>query len=103
MEANGALKGAVGLDFGPAVALGFVHFVVAGPVELDGVGGSAAEDLAGDAAESEFAGAVRLEDEVGRLDQLGIVLDIVRHLDDAPTAEEAHAGVASSLGSRTRL
>ena len=60
----------VGLGFGPALALSLVHFVVAGPGELDGVGVAAAEDLAGDAAEGELSEAVILEEDVGRLHHL---------------------------------
>ena len=65
MEADLTLEGAVGLDLGPSVALGLVHFVVATPGELDGVGVAAAEDLAGDAAEGELTRAVGLEEDVG--------------------------------------
>lgn len=89
MEANCAFEGAVRLEFGPPVALSLVHLVVAGPGERDGVGIAAAEDLSGDAAEGELAGAAILEGDVGGFHHVGIVVDIVRHLDDSPAAQEA--------------
>ena len=55
MEADLSDDGAVWLNFGPAVALGFVHFVVALPGEGDMIAVGPAEDLPGDAAEGEFA------------------------------------------------
>ena len=62
METDLALERAIGLEFGPAVSVDLVHLVIALPGDLDGVGGAGAEDLAGDAAEGELAGAVRLEE-----------------------------------------
>ncbi len=50
-----AFERSVGLEFGPSVALGLVHLVVAVPVELDGVVVAAASEGAGDAAEGELA------------------------------------------------
>ena len=70
VEADFALQGAVGLEFGPSVAVDLGHFVGAAPGEGDAVTGSAGPDLAGDAAEDELARAVRLEQHVGGFDQL---------------------------------
>jgi hypothetical protein len=103
MEADLSVDGAVWLDFGPAIALGFVHFVIALPGKGDIVAVARAEYLPGDAAEGEFAGAIRRDLNVGGLHHVAIALDIVGHRDDPPAAGEAHIGVASSLGKRTRL
>lgn len=61
MEADLSVDGAVWLDFGPAGALGFVRFAIALPGEGDIVAVARAEDLPDDAAEGEFAGAIRRE------------------------------------------
>jgi hypothetical protein len=72
--------------------LGLIHFVVAAPGELDRAGVAATDDLAGDALEGELAGAVALEEDVGRLHHVGEVILVVRHLDDPPSAQDVHAG-----------
>lgn len=53
MKADLSDYGAVWLDFGPAVALGFVHFVVALPGEGDVIAVARCEYLPGDAAEGD--------------------------------------------------
>ena len=64
-------------------------------------------EVSGDAAEGEFTRAVAVEEDVGGLHHVGIVLDIVGHCHDPPASDEAHvganSGAASSLGRRTRL
>src|ERR1700722_16925757 len=98
MEADLSVYRGVWLDLSPAIALGFVHFVIALPGEGDIAAFARAEDLPGDAAKGEFAGAIRRELNVGGLHHVAIVLNIVGHRDDPPAAGEAHAGTASSLG-----
>ena len=51
-------EGTVGLKLGPSVAVGLVHFVVAVPVELDGICITGAVDGAGDAAEGKLTAAL---------------------------------------------
>lgn len=59
--------------------------------------------MAGATAKGEFAAALFLEQDVGRLHHVGIIGGEVGHLGDAPFALEAHAGAPRSLGKRTRL
>jgi len=92
----------VGLEFDPAVAVGFVHLVGAAPIEGDGMAVAGAAERAGDAAEGELAFGVAEED-VGGLDEVKEVLVPGFHLDDPPFALEAHAAASSGLGRRTRL
>lgn len=103
MEADLAVDGAVWLDFSSAIALGFVHFVIALSDESDIVAVTRAEDLPGDAAEGEFSGAIGRGLDVGGLHHVAIVFDIVGHRDDPPTVGEAHACTTSSQGKRIRL
>jgi hypothetical protein len=103
LEADCAVEGAVGLEFCPALALHFVHFVIALPGEFHGSACTAGKDLAGNAPEDEFASALVLKQDVGGFQHVRKVLDIVRYGHDAPFAQKAHAGTASSFGSRTRL
>jgi hypothetical protein len=67
VEADLPRDRSVGLDFGPAIALRFVHFVVALPGEGDVIAVTRAEYLPGDASEGEFTGAICRELDVGRL------------------------------------
>jgi hypothetical protein len=102
VEADFALERSIGLEFGPSVAAGLVHLVVAVPVELDCVVLAAAGESAGDAAEGELA-AGGFDEDVGGLHQVRIVVVVVRHLDDPPLALTGHAAAPSSLGRRMRL
>jgi len=58
-------------------------------------------DGAGDATEGELAAALAIEQNVRRLDDVGEVGRVIRHLDDAPFALQG--ATLSSLGSRIRL
>ncbi|WP_224518893.1 hypothetical protein [Mesorhizobium sp. CO1-1-3] len=102
-KADLSVDRAVWLDFSPSIALGFVHFVIALPGEGDIVAVTRAEDLAGDASEGEFAGAIVRELNVGGLHHVAIVPDIVGHRNDSPATDDAHAGAAKSLGKRIRF
>lgn len=103
MEADLSVDGAVWLNLGPAIALGFVHFVIALPGEGDIVAAARSEDLSGDAAEGEVAAAIRRELNVGGLHPVAIVPTLVGHRDDLPATGAAHAGAARNLGKRIRL
>ena len=63
-KADFTFEGAVVLEFGPSVAAGLVHFVVAVPGELDGIAVAAAMDGAGDAIEGELATVLAVEQDV---------------------------------------
>lgn len=103
MQADLSVDRAVWLNFSPAIALGFVHFVIALPEEGDIVAVARAEYLPSDAAEGEFAGAIGRELNVGGLHHVAMVPDIVGHRDDPPATDDAYAGAANSLGKRIRL
>jgi len=93
--------GAVGPKFGPTAGAGLVHFVVAVPGELNGIGVTRIVDGTGDAAEGELAAALAVEQNVSGLDHVGEVGLVVRHPDDAPLSLQAAA--PRSLGRRIRL
>ena len=48
------------------------------------------------------AGAVILEKDVSGLHHVEIVVGVIRHLDDPPSAQDAHAAAPRSLGRRMR-
>ena len=103
------LDGAVIEQFCMTLAGDFVHFVESGPCEEDRRGAVAEVERRLHRAEGDFAtvasadgdrrGAAEVE--IGAIPKIG--------LDDAPTADQlavprhAHAGTATSFGSRTRL
>lgn len=51
LEAECAVEGSIGLEFGPAITLRLVRFVVARPEQLHGITLACAEDLTGDVHE----------------------------------------------------
>src|SRR5262249_38978278 len=102
VEVDFADEGAVGLQLRPSSTAGLVHFVVAIPVEFDGIVLAAAGEGAGHASKGKLA-ANGLEQDVGWAHQAEIVIGVVWHLDDAPSAQNAHAWGARSLGSRIKL
>ena len=110
VEGDFAGDGSVIVEFGGAAAGGLVHLVMAGPSEEDGGWCIFAVEAAGDGSEDELARALRVECDVGGLDQIGEVAVPQLHLDDPPLADQrmgrevAHPDAsASSLGRRTRL
>lgn len=78
--------------------LGWFHFVVSLPAELDRIAVAGSMNGASEAIEGEFAAGV-IEQDVGA--RQGHI--VARRLDDLPSASNAHAGAARSLGSRIRL
>ena len=70
---------------------------------LDAFGAAGSPDIPGASAEGALAPALILEQNIGGLGQVGIIIRVARHLDDAPLACHAHAASPSSLGSRIRL
>jgi len=68
------------------------------PAELDGIGVASSMNGASEAIEGEFAAGL-IEQDVGA----GQGHVVAWGLDDLPSAANAHAGAARSLGSRIRL
>lgn len=93
-----ALEGAILLEFGGTIAADLVHFIVAFPGEVDAgrLGTAGFPDVPGAATERELASALVREQDVGRLDHIGIVAREVRHRGDAPFATNAHPGCGSA-------
>jgi hypothetical protein len=89
---------AIILQFGPAITVGWLHFVVSLPAELDGIAVARTMDEACETIEGELA-ADLIKQDVGA--RHGHVVALC--LDDTPSAQDAHAGATRSLGSRTRL
>jgi hypothetical protein len=98
VEADLSFEGAVFLQFGPTVAAGGLHFVVACPGELDGIAITGTVDGAGEAIEGELLAGLAEEDVGAWASHV-----VIRRLNDASLALNAHADAANSLGSRMRL
>jgi hypothetical protein len=82
----------------PSRTLGWLHFVVSLPAELDDIAVAGSMNGACEAIEGEFTAGL-IEQNVGaRQGQVA-----ARCLDDLPSAPNAHAGAAKSLGSRIKL
>src|SRR5262245_39025887 len=101
LEANLSFKSAIWLQLGPSLARGLFHFVVARPGELYGVTVGCAMDRTRDASKGELTSGF-VEQNVSRPHHVGKVGFIVRHLDDAPLALDAHGVAPRSLGRRIR-
>ena len=97
-ETDFTFERAVLLQFGPAVTAGWLHFIISLPAELDVIAVTGSMNAAREAIEGELA-AVLIERDEGA----GPGHVVARCLDDPPSAPDAHAGVARSLGSRIRL
>ena len=109
MEADRAFEGAVGLKLGLTISGGFVPLVASGPGEAEACPGAATVEAALDGSEDELAAAIGIELDVSgfeHVDELGVPQ---LHSGDPPFADQGmvadlpHPGLASSLGSRTRL
>jgi hypothetical protein len=81
------------LQFGPAATIGWLHFVVSLPAELNGIAVAGGMNGAREAIEGEFA-AVLIEQDVSARHS---------HIVTWPSAPDAHAGGARSLGSRSNF
>src|SRR3954453_21417653 len=88
VEADLAREEPVLVELGIAGAGGGIHLVGALPGEADAVRAVAAVEAAVDRAEDELATTLRVEADVGGLDQVEEVAVPQRHLDDAPLAEQ---------------
>lgn len=86
VETDLTCDGAIALDVGPTVTLGFIHFIVAVPGEGDMVAISRVGEVSSDAAEGEFTRTVGVEEDVGGLHHARIVLDRVGHRHDPPAS-----------------
>lgn len=109
MEADRAVEGAIVLKVGGTVTGSLVHLVAPGPGEAEASSSGAAVQTTLNGAEDELAAAVGIELEVSgfdHVDELGVP---ELHRGDPPFADQGmvadlgHAGLARSLGSRTRL
>src|SRR3954464_3661696 len=87
-EADLAREEPVLVELGVAGAGGGIHLVGALPGEADAARAVAAVEAALDRAEDELATPLRVEADVGGLDQVEEVAVPQRHLDDPPLAEQ---------------